>query len=80
MTITEALKKLYKALGGEEDAAEVRTITEILNLIAELYGGEHADTIAGAIANIAEAYESNSEEPDEGEDEDQTDEDSQEEE
>lgn len=72
MTITEALKKLYKSLGGEADTAEITSLVELLNLIAELYGGEPSDTIAGAIVSIAEGYENSiqilSSEQDSGED------------
>ncbi len=57
MTIVEALKALYTAMGGAEDTSAVQTIAGMLNMIADIYEGEHADTIAEAIANIAEVYE-----------------------
>lgn len=60
MTIVEALKQLYAAMGGAEDVSSAETITEVLGFIADLYEGEHADTIAEAIANIAEVYEGGS--------------------
>lgn len=55
MTKLEALKTLYAALGGTPaDAAELETVVEVLNAIAELFKGETADTIADAVNNIAE--------------------------
>lgn len=57
MTIVEALKALYTAMGGAEDTAALHTISEILNLISDIYEGEHSDNIAEAIAAIAEAYD-----------------------
>lgn len=60
MTIVEALKALYTAMGGTDDTSAVQTIAEMLNLISDIYSGEHSDVIADAIANIAEAYEGGS--------------------
>lgn len=60
MTIVEALKILYTAMGGTDDTSAVQTIAEMLNLISDIYSGEHSDVIADAIANIAEAYEGGS--------------------
>jgi hypothetical protein len=60
MTIVEALKTLYTAMGGTDDTSAVQTIAEMLNLISDIYSGEHSDVIADAIANIAEAYEGGS--------------------
>lgn len=54
MTKVEALKQLYTALGGSEDISDKQTVTEVCNEILALAGGNEADTIADAIANIAE--------------------------
>ena len=54
MTIVEALKALYVALGGDaDDVANVSTIVDVLNAIAAKYEGE-SDAIINpdAIANI----------------------------
>lgn len=54
MTIVEALKALYTALGGEADVSGATTIVEMLNAIATLYdGADDAVLNAEAIANIA---------------------------
>lgn len=54
MTIVEALKALYTALGGEADVSGATTIVEMLNVIADLYdGADDAVLNAEAIANIA---------------------------
>lgn len=54
MTIVEALKALYTALGGEADVSGATTIVEMLNAIATLYDGtDDAVLNAEAIANIA---------------------------
>lgn len=54
MTIVEALKALYIALGGEADVSSATTIVEMLNAIATLYdGADDAVLNAEAIANIA---------------------------
>lgn len=54
MTIVEALKALYTALGGEADVSGATTIVEMLNAIADLYdGADDAVLNAEAIANIA---------------------------
>lgn len=54
MTIVEALKALYIALGGEADVSGATTIVEMLNAIATLYdGADDAVLNAEAIANIA---------------------------
>lgn len=60
MTIVESLKTLYTAMGGTDDTSAVQTIAEMLNLISDIYSGEHSDVIADAIANIAEVYEGGS--------------------
>lgn len=57
MTIIDALKELYTAMGGAEDTSAVQTIAEMLNMIADLYDGEHSEFIAEAIANIAAVYD-----------------------
>lgn len=55
MTNVEALKTLYTALGGSSaSVASATTIVEVLNGIAEIYGGTStALQNAEAIANIA---------------------------
>lgn len=54
MTIVEALKALYTALGGEAEVSGATTIVEMLNAIADLYdGADDAVLNAEAIANIA---------------------------
>ena len=63
MTISEALKELYIALGGSEDTESVQTIAEMLNMIADIYEGEHSASIAQAIVNIADVYEATPAEP-----------------
>jgi hypothetical protein len=57
MTIVEALKELYVAMGGEEETDGAQSIADMLNMIADVYEGEHSDSIAEAIANIADVYE-----------------------
>lgn len=60
MTNVEGLKLLYIGLGGEsETVADASTIVEVLNAIADLFGGEDtAQLNAEAIANIASVAES----------------------
>ena len=55
MTIVNALKALYEALGGEhDDIVNVMTVTEALDKIQQLYDGEEISSDAAeAIQNIA---------------------------
>ena len=54
MTIVNALKQLYEALGGEhDDIVNVMTVTEALDKIQQLYDGEEISSDAAeAIQNI----------------------------
>lgn len=54
MTKVEALKELYKAMGGAEDTEDKQTVAEMLNMISDIGEGEHSDDIAEAIKNIAD--------------------------
>lgn len=55
MNITDSLKELYVAFGGNaDDVATLSNITDILNAIATLFNGEGtATSISEAIQNIS---------------------------